>query len=111
MSLRENMRYILAKLCDGPIIIMKNLPISDSNGKGKNLKVVRGEKRLNSITGYGAIGYESKSQSHFIVTSLHGWRKTHRAGKSEWYFDFKRLCLCAHVELHLNCVLWVLMNI
>ena len=40
MSLRENMRYILAKLYEGPIIIMKNLPISDSNGKDKIFKVV-----------------------------------------------------------------------
>jgi hypothetical protein len=26
-----------------------------------------------------------------IVTSLHAWRKTHRAGKYNRYFDFKRL--------------------
>ena len=26
-----------------------------------------------------------------VLTSLHGWRKTHRAGKIEEYFDFKRL--------------------
>ena len=24
------------------------------------------------------------------ITSLHGWRKTHRAGRYKGYFDFKR---------------------
>ena len=60
MSLRENMGYKLANLCEGLIIILENLPIPDNNGKGKIFKVVRGETRLSSITGYGAIGNSQK---------------------------------------------------
>ena len=34
------------------------------------------------------------------VTSLHGWRKTHHAGKYEGYFDFEWLRFCAHLVVY-----------
>jgi hypothetical protein len=49
-----------------------------------------------------------------VVTSLHGWRTTYRAGKYEEYLDFKRLPLliCQVVlKLHIKSVLWLHVNI
>ena len=34
-----------------------------------------------------------------LLMSLHAWRKTRRAGKSDRYFDFIRLQLCTHVKV------------
>ena len=57
MSLREYMRYIVAKLCKSLIIIVENLPILYSNVKSKIFKLIRGKKRLSSITSYDVIRY------------------------------------------------------
>jgi hypothetical protein len=35
-----------------------------------------------------------------VVTSLPGWRETHRAEENNRYFDFKQLKLCVHVDIY-----------
>ena len=35
-----------------------------------------------------------------LLTSLHGWRKTHRVEKYKGYFAFKWFRLCTHVDVY-----------
>ena len=36
---------------------------------------------------------------NIILTSVSGWRETHRAEKSDVYFDFKQFKLCEQLDI------------
>ena len=44
----------------------------------------------------GRIDDDMESRGGSYVTSLHTYRKTRRAGKSDRYFDFQQLQICVH---------------